>query len=147
MPSLRDDTAREILIKRLQGLTPGTKPKWGKLDAARMLSHLGDALAMALGAIPVEPMNRKVFQHFPLKHLILYVLPFPKSAATARELLSTPPKDFDSDRRRVVELMHRLAATPDIEGPEHFLFGPLSYREWNALQWKHVNHHLQQFGC
>lgn len=147
MPSLRDETARASLIQRLQGLTPATKPKWGKLDASRMLCHLNDALAMALGEVSVEPLNRKAFHHFPLKHLILYVLPFPKSAPTAPELLSTAPQEFDADRRRTAELIDKLAATPNAKGPDHPFFGPLRNEEWNALQWKHIDHHLRQFGC
>lgn len=147
MASLRDHTTRNELIQRLQRLTPETERKWGRLDASRMLCHLGDTLAMSLGDVSVEPMNRKAFHQFPLKHLILYVLPFPKGAPTARELLSTSPEDFDTDRRRVVELVNRLAAAPNARGPEHPFFGPLTNEEWNALQWKHINHHLKQFGC
>ena len=71
MPSLRDQTARKQLVQRLQNLTPATKPKWGGMDAPRMLCHLGDALAMGLGEVSTKPMNRKLFHHFPVKHLIL----------------------------------------------------------------------------
>ena len=147
MPSLRDETVRRDLVQRLQALTAAKKPKWGKLDAPRVLCHLSDALAMSVGQISVQPMNRKVFHHFPLKHLIIYVFPFPKGAPTAPELLSTAPQDFDTDQRRVVELIDRLAAAPKAKGPEHPFFGLLTNEEWNVLQWKHIDHHLQQFGC
>jgi hypothetical protein len=147
MGSLRDETARKLVVQRLQGLTPATKPKWGRMDASRVLCHLGDTLAMAVGDVPTQPMNRKAFHRFPLKHLILYVLPFPKGAPTAPELLSTAPGNFDADRQRVLELIDRLAAAPDTMGPENPFFGPLTNEEWNALQWKHLDHHLRQFGC
>jgi hypothetical protein len=147
MPSLRGQTAREELMRRLERITPLTRPKWGGLDAPRMLCHLGDTLAMALGELAAQPMNRKAFHHFPLKHLIIYALPFPKGAPTSPELLSTAPQNFDADRRRVVECINRLAAAPTANGPEHPLFGPLTNEEWNVLQWKHINHHLRQFGC
>ena len=146
MPSLRDESARNKLIERLQKLAPSTKPAWGQLDAPRMLCHLSDALAMSLGELSTKPLNHKAFHHFPLKHLIVYVLPFPKGAQTAPELLSTSPKDFDTDRQRVVELIGRLAATSKAMGAEHPLFGPLTNEEWNAIQWKHIDHHLKQFG-
>jgi len=147
MPSLRDEAARKGLIQRLQRLTPATKPKWGKLDAARVLCHLGDTLGMSLGDISTAPMNRKAFHHFPLKHLFLYVLPFPKGVPTAPELLASNPQEFEGDRRRLIELMNRLAAVAGGNGPEHPFFGPLTNEEWNALQWKHIEHHLKQFGC
>jgi hypothetical protein len=147
MPSLRKEITRNQLIQRLQGLTPATKARWGKFDAPRMLCHLSDTLGMALGEVPTKSANRKAFQRFPLKHLILYVLPWPKSTPTAPELLTTAPKDFDADRRRIVEQINRIAAAPNTKGPEHPFFGPLTNEEWNALQWKHIDHHLKQFGC
>lgn len=147
MPSLRDETARKQLVQRLQNLTPAAKPKWGGMDAPRMLCHVGDALAMGLGELSTKPLNRKLFHHFPVKHLILYVFPFPKGAPTAPELLSSAPANFDADRQRVLESINRLAATPTAQGPEHPFFGPLTNEEWNALQWKHIDHHLKQFGC
>jgi Protein of unknown function (DUF1569) len=147
MPSLRDETVRNKIIERLLRLTPATKPSWGSLDAPRLVCHLRDGLAMSLGELSVRSVNRKAFQHFPLKHLMLYVLPFPKNVPTAPELLSSTPQSFDADRQQVVQMIHRLAATPKANGPEHPFFGPLSFEEWNALQWKHFVHHLNQFGC
>jgi len=146
MPTLRDQGIRSGLIQRLQHLTPETKPQWGKLNAPRLLCHLRDTLDMSLGTVAVPPDNRKAFHHFPLKHLILYVLPFPKGVPTPNELTATSPANFKADRRRVVELIERLAATPHANGPQHPFFGPLTNEEWNALQWKHISHHLTQFG-
>ena len=147
MPSLRNQAVRKALTQRLQKLTPETKPKWGRLDGLRVVCHLADTLAMALGDISTAPMNRKAFHHFPLKHLFLYVLPFPKGVPTSPELLASTPLDFEGDRRRVIEFVERLSAAPRANGPEHPFFGPLTNDQWNALQWKHIDHHLKQFGC
>jgi hypothetical protein len=112
-----------------------------------MVCHLGDTLSMALGDLPTKPANRKAFHHFPLKHLFLYVLPMPKNIPTASELLSSLPTSFEADRQRVVELIERLTMAPRGLGAEHPFFGPLTNDEWNHLQEKHIDHHLQQFGC
>ncbi len=147
MPSLRDATTRQEIIARLQTVTPTTKATWGQFDAPRMICHLIDSLALSLGELPSKSVNKKAFQHFPLKHLVIYVLPFPKSYPAAPEMLTTLPQDFDTDRKRLLELVQRLAAAPRAKGPAHPLFGPLTNDEWNALQWKHIAHHLKQFGC
>jgi len=146
MPSLRNQKSRNSLLERLQLLTPETARKWGQMDASRMICHLGDALAMALGDLPVKPVQAGPFQHFPLKHLILYVFPMPKGVPTAPELLSTSPATFEADRRKVAEGIQRMAAAPGGAGPVHPFFGPLTNDEWNALQHKHIDHHLKQFG-
>jgi hypothetical protein len=149
MASLRNQTARQNLIGRLQTLTAETPHLWGKMDAPHMICHLGDALAMALGDLPTKPSKPSKpgpFQHFPLKHLIIYVLPMPKGVPTAPELLLSAPDSFDADRQRVVQLMERMANAPRGVGPVHPFFGVLSNEEWNSLQHKHIDHHLQQFG-
>jgi hypothetical protein len=147
MPSLRDKDAREQLVQRLRKLTPASNPKWGKLDAPRVLCHLSDTLSVALGEASAQPLNRKLLHRSPVKHLIMYVFPFPKGAPTSPDLLLTPPGDFDADRQLVLDLMARLAAAPRGQGPENPIFGPMTNDEWNALQWKHIDHHLKQFGC
>jgi hypothetical protein len=147
MPSLRNVSVRNDLILRLNRLTPASKAQWGKLDAPRLLCHLGDTLAMALGDVRPPSVNANHLQRFLLKYLFLYVAPMPKGLPTATELLSSPPSNFDADRRRIVDLIERLATAPRALGPEHPFFGPLTNDEWNVLQWKHTDHHLRQFGC
>ena len=146
MPSLRNESTRNSLINRLNRLSPVTQPQWGKLNASRMICHLCDTFAMSLGDIRIPSANKKAFQRFPLKHLILYVFPFPKNVPISPELLASQPTSFDADRLRLIKLIERLAATPRAHGPEHPLFGPLTNEEWNALQRKHIDHHLRQFG-
>ncbi|MGD0548372.1 MAG: DUF1569 domain-containing protein [Terracidiphilus sp.] len=146
MPTLRNLETRSGLMKRLQRLTPETKPQWGKLDAPRLLCRLSDTFGMSLGTLLVPSHNIKTFQRFPFKQLFLYVVPFPKGANAPDELLKTPPDDFESDRKRLFDRIDRLASTPSALGPEHPFFGPLTNDEWNVLQGKHLRHHLKQFG-
>jgi hypothetical protein len=112
-----------------------------------MVCHLGNALDSAVGELEVMPTGGPwMLRHFPMKHLALYMIPMPKGAKAAPELLARTPGDFEEDRRRVVEGMERLAAAPGGPGPVHFLFGPMTVDQWNALNWKHIDHHLRQFG-
>lgn len=146
MGSLRNETQRGELVERLGHLRPETRAQWGSLDAARMLCHLADSLHAGLGRLAVAPgQGPAILRHFPMKQLALTVIPMPKGAKAPPELLATAPGDFESDRRRVVEGMEESAASSG-RGPEHFLFGAMSMEQWNALQWKHIDHHLRQFG-
>lgn len=84
---------------------------------------------------------------FPLKHLILYVLPFPKGAPTAPELLVAEPGPVAAGQTSLQELLERVGAGPAKGlGPVHPLFGQISRQEWGVLMHKHVDHHLRQFG-
>ena len=147
MPTLRDEAVRGELGERLGRLTAESKAQWGSLDAPRMVCHLSDSLDTGLGGVPIATTGPWVLRRFPMKHLALYVIPMPKGAKAPRELLKTAPGDFEADRRGVLERMERLAGLPRGEGPDHFIFGSLTNDEWNALNWKHIDHHLRQFGC
>lgn len=149
MPSIFDERARETLLKRLDALTPDARRGWGRLTPAGAMAHLCDAMLMGLGDLPVAPTRpgRHKFQRFPLKHLVLYVLPFPKGVRTAPELLTSQPGDFERDRDRLRSLVARQVAGPrDGLGPTHPFFGPLTRREWAVLTLRHFDHHLRQFG-
>ena len=112
-----------------------------------MLQHLRLSAQMALGQLPVASANKRPFQMFPLKHLLLYVLPFPKGAPTAVELKPNAVVTFDEERALLVSLLEQIGAGPqDATGPAHPLFGPMSWREWGVVTYKHVDHHLKQFG-
>jgi hypothetical protein len=113
-----------------------------------MLAHLCLSARMALGELPVASKNKRAFQVFPLKHLILYVVPFPKGAPTAHELVPVEVGEFATQQEALGKLIERLGAGPDVGmGPAHPLFGPLSRREWGVLVHKHSDHHLRQFGA
>lgn len=135
------------LYARLDRLTAEAQPRWGRMNVGQMLCHLVDSMRMGLGELPVRSSNKKVFQVFPLKHLILYVLPFPKGAPTARELLSTEPGALEADRAELRRLVDRIVANgPAGDGPAHPLFGPCTNEEWGVLAHKHMDHHFKQFG-
>jgi hypothetical protein len=148
MGSILNDRDRTALLSRMHSLTASSTARWGKMNVIEMLRHLHLSARMALGEYPVASVNKRPFQMFPLKHLILYVLPFPKGAPTARELYPDGATSFDEERALVVNLLEQIAAGPaERTWPAHPLFGPLSWREWGAVTYKHVDHHLKQFGA
>lgn len=148
MATVLDESDREALCARIAKLTAASPAQWGRMSVDAMLAHLNQSARLALGELPVASKNRRLFQVFPLKHLILYVLPFPKSAPTAPELLVAAPGRFETERQTLKDLLCRLGAGPrEGAGPNHPLFGPLSRQEWGALAHKHTDHHLRQFGA
>jgi uncharacterized protein DUF1569 len=147
MRSILNETDRAEIGRRLRSLSVSSSGRWGSMDVAGMLRHLRLSTRMALGELPVPSANKRVFQVFPLKHLILYVLPFPKGAPTARELKPSDAVSLEEERAALLELLERIGTGPrEGEGPAHPLFGPLTWREWGVATYKHTDHHLKQFG-
>ena len=79
MKSIWQDQSRNELSERLRALAWNNSALWGKFTAPKMVCHLADSLRMAMGDLPVEP-KRLPIRYPPLKQLIIYVAPFPKSA-------------------------------------------------------------------
>ena len=148
MRSILNERDRTEIVSRVRSLSASSTGRWGSMDVASMLQHLCLSTRMALGDLPVPSANKRVFQMFPLKHLILYVFPFPKGAPTAPELKSSVSESFEEGRAALLELLEQIGTGPH-EGaaPAHPLFGPMTWREWGVATYKHADHHLRQFGA
>ena len=148
MSTMTHTADREALIARFQRLSPDATAAWGRMSAPQMLAHCADALRMGLGDLPVKPKNASLPRMAVVKWLFLNVLPFPKSAPTAKELISRAPEAWEVERAHLIALMKR-AGGDDARTvrAEHPLFGPLTRAQWGQLAWKHLDHHLRQFGA
>ena len=148
MGSILKDSERADIVRRLQSLSSSSTRQWGSLDVVGMLQHLNLSARMTLGELPVASSNKRVFQMFPLKHLILYVLPFPKGAPTAAELKPAEASTFEAERAALLEMLERIGTGPtEGSGPAHPLFGSMTWKEWGVVTYKHADHHLKQFGA
>jgi hypothetical protein len=147
MATFWDPETRGHFCQRIERLSTGSQPLWGKFTAAQMVAHLNDAMRMAMGELPVAS-KKLPLRYFPLKHLVLYVLPFPKGAPTAPELLARGDvAELSTEQREFVRLAAQAASRSSADGwPDHPAFGRLSHRAWGKLICKHTEHHLKQFG-
>ena len=148
MRSILNESDRAVISSRMRSLSASSTARWGRMSVTGMLEHLRLSARMAVGELTVASANKRAFQVFPLKHLILYVFPFPRGAPTASELYPGEAASFEEERQAVLALLDRIGTGPrEGAGPAHPLFGPLSWREWGAATYKHVDHHLKQFGA
>ncbi len=148
MPTMWNEAHRRGLLSRLGALRADTKPAWGKMNCAEMLAHLNESMKMALGDLRPKLKNTRL-SRFPLKQLVLYVLPWPKGVPTSPELLARGDgAGFDAERALLPSLVERLVGRRGAPGwPVHPAFGVLSERAWGFLVWRHMDHHLRQFGA
>ena len=146
MKLIWEDGTRRELNDRVGELSWDRRAEWGTFTAPKMVCHLADSLKMAMGDLPVAPRHLPI-RYPPLKQLIIYVAPFPKGAPTAPELLARAPKDWSSDVQDVQALLARAGSSRTSDAwPEHPAFGKLSTRAWGVLIYRHMDHHLRQFG-
>lgn len=142
-----DAAARAALIERMMRVQTGMKPLWGQFTSVKMLRHLGASVEMALGELKVAPKKTPLNNRFARWLAIDLPTPVPKSAPSAPELISQPSAGVEEEQARLRAAIERLAAREQAcEWVEHPAFGKLDGRQWGKLTWKHMDHHLKQFG-
>jgi hypothetical protein len=147
MKTMWNEKDCQEIRQRFGRLRPDAKGQWGKMDAPRMVVHLTDSLKMTLGELPVAS-KKMPLRYPPLKQLFIYVLPFPKSAPTAPELVSRAPREWAVEMAELEAAVERFTAQPPgREWPEHPAFGRLTREAWGTLIYRHTHHHLRQFGA
>jgi len=148
MQSLFNPADREVLSLRLADLEADTPRLWGKMNAAQMLQHCTRGLEAATGDRPMKQLFRgKLLSPF-LRGIALGRKPFHRGTPTDPSFVITDDRDFEAEHKRLATVIDRFIQ----RGPEsaskatHAFFGHLSGEEWGRLMYKHLDHHLRQFG-
>lgn len=149
MKNIFDASVTDDIIGRIESLTPDTRPLWGKMTVGQMLAHLCVPYEMVYETKHRRPgpIFRWLLRTF-VKKGVVGEKPYPRNAPTAPAFRISDPRDFQRERERLIGYVRR---TQEL-GPEHFdgkgypSFGPMTLKEWNNLFYKHLDHHLTQFG-
>jgi len=146
MATIFDSAERESILARIDRLTAGTQPRWGRMNVGQMIVHCDLQVKLALGELVGAPMRTPVGR-FPLKHLALYVLPVPRGVPTMPEIRDPVTGDWQQDRDSLkADIGKVVAKDRDKPWPVHPAFRTLSVAQWGRLIRDHLDHHLRQFG-
>ncbi len=146
MKTLFDTNAFAEIENRLANIASDTPQQWGKMDAAQMLHHCQGPLNIMLGInhYGMKPnWLAKVF----FKKSLYNDKPWSKNLPTAKALRVKEQKNFDKELATLKELMNQLNAQREKETWDpHPGFGHFTKDQWGQMQYKHLDHHLRQFG-
>ena len=139
----------EEVIGRINMLNPDSKRIWGKMEAGQMLAHCNVTYELVYESQHPKPTGLKkwMIKAF-VKNIVVSEKPYKRNSRTAPEFLITSDKDFEKEKGR---LQSYITKTQELgrghyEGKESHSFAKLTANEWNNLFYKHLDHHLQQFG-
>lgn len=148
MPSLFNPTDSTAIVDRIKRLNPATQGQWGMMNVSQMLAHTQRPLRVATGELKLKRtlLGRVLGPYF--KRKLVGPGTFPRNTATDKAFKVTDQRQFDTERTKLVELIQQYTE----KGPKaitkdpHPFFGPMTPDEWDIIQWKHLDHHLRQFG-
>ena len=149
MNNLYEPTKVEEVKKRITQLNTASQRQWGTMDAAQALAHCSAAMEMATGdKLPPRMLLGRLIGGM-VKKKVLSGEPLSRNTPTAKDLVIKDGRDLAREQQRLCGLIDRFATA----GPKgctnhpHTFFGPLTPEEWATLMYKHLDHHLRQFGA
>jgi hypothetical protein len=148
MQNLFQPEAVAEVISRIGKLQPTTQHQWGKMDVAQMMAHCSATLDVASGRVVLPrmfigrmlgPFARSSFSNDK---------PFPRNSPTDKKFVIADKKDFAREQEQLkvrIRQFHDGGEAQCTKHP-HSFFGSLTPQEWATGMYKHLDHHLRQFG-
>ncbi len=138
----------EVIIARLSSVRPDSRRQWGKMDVAQMLAHCQVPLRVAMGDVTLKRGLIGVLFGGMAKRKLLKPGNWDHDMPTAPEFKIAEGREFKKEHEGLLELVRRFGrgGPSGLTKEPHPFFGKLTVVEWDMLQWKHIDHHLRQFG-
>lgn len=149
LPNIFTPNVSQEIIGRINNLTTETQPTWGKMNVAQMLAHCNVTYDFIYTEKYPRPTGFKKFMiKLFAKKIVVGDKPYSKNSRTADEFLVAAEQDFENEKSKLVANINKVVSegAKVFEGRESHAFGPLSVTEWSNMFYKHLDHHLVQFG-
>ena len=146
MKSIFEENAYKEIKGRLENLNENAKANWGKMNVGQMVWHCQGPLNIILEKedYGMKPSwLAKVF----FKKSLYNDKPWKKGLPTAKFLKTREDKNFNSEKAKLEALLDETYTHKDkSEWNSHPAFGYFTAQQWGQMQYKHLDHHLKQFG-
>jgi hypothetical protein len=148
MKNLFDKNAYAEITSRINSLTPQSQRQWGKMDVAQMLAHCKEAFKVPLSDKKMPRMFIGLLMGWMIKSKLHNESPWKQNLPTAPNFIIKDRRDFEKEKQELMKLINQFHNG----GPEkvgrfpHPMFGTFTTEQWGKSMYKHLDHHLQQFG-
>lgn len=149
MNNIFDLKETNAVISRINKLDVMTKPSWGRMSADQMLAHCNVTYEMVFEDKHKKPNGfTKFMLKLFVKNLVVGERPYKKNSKTAPQFLIVDARNFEAEKERLVNYLKKVQSLGEnhFDGKESHSFGKLNKTQWNNMFYKHLNHHLTQFG-
>ena len=148
MQNLYEQPVYETIIERIKNLTATQQALWGKMNVSQMLAHCNLAFSVPLAeeAMP-RPLVGRLFGWL-VKSKLYDKIPYKKGLPTAPSFIIKEEKIFNEEQNKLISLTTKFFT----KGKEktglfpHPIFGTFTPDQWGISMYKHLDHHLRQFG-
>jgi hypothetical protein len=150
MKNLFNPTDKAEVLQRINQLSPTTSHRWGKMTAAQMLAHCNVSYELVYeeGKHPKPNATTKLMLKWFVKETVVGQKPYERNSQTAPMFVMKDDKDFEVEKTRLINHINKTQELGEayFDNKESHSFGALTKAEWNVMFYKHLDHHLKQFG-
>jgi hypothetical protein len=146
MNSIYNKADNEAILNRINALAPESKALWGKMTVDQMCKHCTSTILVAFDKQEVKVNFLMRFLGKLLKNKV-FNGEFGKNSPTAKEFVFIDHYDLESVKQELIANFSQFAQGHKmIKVMDHPFWGKMTYEDWDKLMWRHIDHHLEQFG-
>jgi hypothetical protein len=148
MTTLFQNGVLENIIVRMNQLTPQSPSQWGKMNVAQMMAHCTTTFEMATGRKHSPQLFIGKILGPLFKKNYLSEKPFKKNSPTGKGFIIVDERNFDKEKQQLIAIMTDFVrgGLNNVTPHPHAFFGHLTPEQWGLSMYKHMDHHLRQFG-
>lgn len=149
MKNLFDKPAYEEIMDRMAKLSAHSQRAWGKMDVAQMLAHCCKAFKVPLSPTSPPKMYPIALIGWLVKSKLYNDAPWSKGLPTAPSFIVADNREFEVEKLQLTDMISRFhnSSPSAIEKIIHPVFGRFTGEQWGKAMYKHLHHHLTQFGA
>ena len=149
MKSLFDFDTHQEVLQRINQLDERKQPLWGKMNVAEMLNHSQRPLRVANGRMTLietpNPFMKVVFRLY--KSHMYNDTPWKQNLPTVKDFKVVDYDNFHEEKEKLIDCVNEFSKKAlNLHWPKHPFFGEFTTDQWGKMQYKHLDHHLRQFG-
>lgn len=150
LPNIFTKEVSDGIITRINNLTSETQRKWGTMSASQMLAHCCVTYEYIYepGKYPKAGFMIGLILKTVVKKAVTNEKPYKHNLRTGPDFLVKDDKNFDFEKNRLIDFITRVQqeGEANFDGRISHSFGKLNKEQWNNMFYKHLDHHLSQFG-
>lgn len=146
--NLFDESSFHSILQRVEQLTPASQRQWGKMSVSQMLKHCQEAFKVPLSSKPLPRHPLGLLLGWMMKSALYNNKPWKKNLPTAPNFIIKDEPSFETEKQALISMIHAFyqKSAAGIGNKVHPMFGRLTAEQWGKSMWKHLDHHLTQFG-
>lgn len=148
MDSLLNESVHAMVVDRINKLSLHSERQWGKMEVAQMLAHCCEAFKVPLSEQPLKITFLGRVVGWAFKSKLYDDSPWKQGLPTAPNFIIKDKRVFDAEKERLMDFVRQFHRNNEqrIGNYPHPIFGTFTKEQWGQAMYKHLDHHLRQFG-